>query len=211
MTTQQIIDLSRLKLLETGSDLITDTTILLYANLAYKDIIKKAFPNNSISEGTVTFTSGVGSLPANFGTLYTDAYDTQGNIFPEVSISDFIRRLGNSENAVCIEGGNIKVSPADTASLTIKYYPTYETLAISVNPTIDEYLHEPIIYGVLYRAFEDLQDPELSKYYKNEYKSMLEDALSSLSNYEEDAQRGGTMFNGIQIISDGTANNPNHW
>lgn len=211
MTTQQIIDLARLKLLESEDGIITDDTILIYANLTYRDIIKKAFPNNSISQATVSFSNGVGSLPADFGTLYTDAYDTQRNIFPEVSISDFIRKQANSENAICVEGGEFKVSPVDTSSLIIKYYPTYETLAVGTDPTIDEYLHEPIVYGVLYRAFEDLQDPELSKYYKNEYKAMLDDYISSLSNYEEDAQRGGVMFNGISIINSPRFNDPNHF
>jgi hypothetical protein len=211
MTTNQILDLARLKLLEEGTEIISDATLLIYANLAFKDVIKKAFPNSSIESTTIAFTSGSGSLPSDFGTLYTDAYDSNNNIFPEVSISDFVRRLASSENAVVVENGAIKVSPASTTSLTVKYYPTYTVLTAGSTPGIDEYLHEPIVYGILARAFEDLQDTELSQYHSAKFESLLEKKLNTLSNYEEDAQRGGVMFNGINIIGGGVNNDPNHW
>lgn len=211
MTTAEILSLARAKLLEAGTEILTDATLLIYANLAHKDVIKKAFPNSAITTATVTFTSGSGTLPSSFGTLYTDAYDSNYNIFPEVSPSDFIRKLASSENAVVIEGGVIKVSPATTSSLTVKYYPTYTTLSAVINPTIDEYLHEPIVYGILWRAFEDLQDWELSTFHKANFKTMLDEKLNNLSNYEEEAQRGGAMFNGISILGNGVANDPNHW
>jgi hypothetical protein len=211
MTTAQITQLVRLKLLESGTDIISDATLLIYANLAHKDVIKKAFPNSSVTTATVTFTAGVGTLPATFGTLYTDAIDSNDNIFPEVSIADFVRKEAGGENCVTIEGGTIKASPTTTASLVIKYYPTYETLTASVNPTIDEYLHEPIIYGTLARAYEDLQDPELSQFYSNKFDTMLDKKLSVLSNYEENAERGGQMFNGINILGNGTSQDPDKW
>jgi len=211
MTTTQITQLVRLKLLESGTDIISDATILIYANLAHKDVIKKAFPNSSITTSTVTFTAGVGTLPATFGTLYTDAIDSNDNIFPEVSIADFVRKEAGGENCVTIESATIKASPTTTASLVIKYYPTYSTLTASVNPTIDEYLHEPIIYGTLARAYEDLQDPELSQFYSNKFDSMLDKKLSVLSNYEENAERGGQMFNGINILGNGTSQDPDKW
>jgi hypothetical protein len=131
------------------------------------------------------------------------------NVFPEVSIADFLRQ--NGANAVTIEGGEIKVSPDSTASLNIKYYPTYATLTTSVNPTIDDYLHEPIVYGILARAFEDLQDPESSQLYANKFTAMLNERIESLSNYEEDAQKGNVMFNGINIIGGGHNSDPNRW
>lgn len=211
MTTNEITALSRKKLLEEGTELIADDTVLTYANLAYKDVIKKAFPKNSILEATIAFTSGSGSLPSLYGTLYTDAHDSDGNPFPEVSIADFIRYNDLSINAITIEGGIMKVSPDSTSSLDVKYYPTYPKLTTAVNPTIDEYLHEPIVYGILYRAFEDLQDPELAQFYKNIYVDMLTDKIDTLSNYEEDSQRGGQMFNGINIVGGGSDNDPNRW
>lgn len=211
MTTAQITSLVRLKLLESGTDIISDATLLIYANLAHKDVIKKAFPNSAVTTATVTFTAGVGTLPATFGTLYTDAVDSNDNIFPEVSIADFVRKLASGENCVTIESATIKASPTTTASLIIKYYPTYSALTASVDPTIDEYLHEPIVYGTLARAYEDLQDPELSQFYSNKFDTMLDKKLSVLSNYEENAERGGQMFNGINILGNGTSQDPDKW
>lgn len=201
MTTTEITSLARAKLLEQGTELLSDSTIMLYANLAYKDVIKQAFPNNSINTSIITFTEGVGALPSDFGTLYTDAVDENLNVYPEVSIADFVRL--DSQNGVVIEDGTIKVSPDTVTSLTIKYYPTYETLTAVNSPTIDEFLHEPIVYGILARAFEDLQDPELATFYSNKFTLMLKEKLSNLSNYEEDAQKGGVMFNGINILGGG--------
>jgi hypothetical protein len=198
MTTTEILDLARLKLLEEGTDLVTDATLLIYANMSFKDVIKRAFPKNSIKSATITFTAGASTVPADFGTLYTDPVDVNGNFYPEVAIANFLRL--NDEYGVTIENGEIKVSPATTTSVDIKYYPTYATLTSNVNPTIDEYLHEPIVYGTLARAFEDLQDPEMSQFYANKYETMMKSRLDNLSNYEEDAQKGNTMFNGISII-----------
>jgi len=200
MTTNTIISISRKKILEETNDLVSDETLLIYANLAYKSVIKKSFVNGEIQTATITFTGGVGTLPADFGTLYTDAYDVSKNIYPEVSISDFIRQDG--QQAITIEGGALKVSPTSVTSLIIKYYPVYAELTTVVNPTIDEYLHEPIVYGIIYRAYEDLQDPELSVYYKTKFDEMLAEKLADISNYEEDAQRGNVMFNGINVIGD---------
>lgn len=211
MTTQEIINLARAKLLESGTEILTDATLLIYANLAHKDVIKKAFPNSSITSSTVTFTSGSGTLPATFGTMYGDPYDSSNNIYPVVSIADFVRMSASAENATTIESGTIKVSPTSTTSLTIKYYPTYSTLTLVVNPTIDEYLHEPIVYGILARAFEDLQDFELAQFHANKFTQMLEDKINTLSAYEEDPIRGGQMFNGINIIGGGTNNDPDRW
>lgn len=197
MTTNEILSLVRTKALEAGSEVVSEPTLLIYVNLAHRDVIKRAFPNNSVETATITFTNGVGTLPTNFGTLYTDAYDSDGNIFNEVSISDFIRL--NGEPAIVIENDTIKVSPDTKSSLNIKYYPDYAALTNIQNPTIDEYLHEPIVYGALSRVIEDLQDPELSQFYLNKYEKMLTDRLSHISNYEETGQ-SNVMFNQIRIL-----------
>lgn len=211
MNTTTILSLARAKLLEEGTEILADATLLTYANLAYKDVIKRAFPNSAISSATVAFVSGVGSEPSDFGTLYSDAIDTNGNIFPEVSIADFVRMSETGERAITVEGGQLKVTPDTTTSLNIKYYPNFETLTAAVNPTIDEYLHEPIVYGTISRAFEDLQDPELSQFYENKFDTMLEKKINVLNNYELEAQRGGTMFNGISIVGNGNNSNPDKW
>jgi len=209
MTTQQILSLARKKLLELQDEIVEDSTLLIYANLTHEDVVKRSFPNNAIVSDTVTFVDGVGDLPVNFGTLYSDALDANGNVFPEVSIADFGRL--NSGNGITVSGGQLKASPISTTSLTINYYPTYPTLTADIDPQIDSYLHEPIVYGIIARAFEDLQDPELSLFYENKYEKMLTEKLSKLSAYEENAQHGGTMFNPISIINNNGYSNPDSW
>ena len=209
MTTPEILQLARLKLLEVQDDIVADDTLLIYANLAFGDVIKRSFPNSSITSQVLNFVDGEVDVPLDFGTLYTDAVDGFGNIYPEVSISGFARQNGG--RAITVSGGKIKTSPSTTASLTVSYYPTYPALSLSQNPTINDYLHEPIVYGILERAFEDLQDPELSLFYKNKYEKMLTDKLSNLSVYEENAQYGGVMFNPLTIISPNNNSSPNTW
>lgn len=197
LTTTQIISLSRAKLLEATTEIISDTTILIYANLSYQDLIKRVFTNNKILSATITFTNGIGSLPSLFGTLYGSAqHDSE--VFEEVSIEDFDNKTLDS--MITIEGGEFKVYPSTIASLDIKYYPTFAALTTSVNPSIDDYFHEAIVYGILERAFEDLQDQELSSYYKSKYENMIAQKASIQSNYEEANQRGSTMFTWTKIV-----------
>jgi hypothetical protein len=198
MTTQQIIRLARRKLLETTTDVLPDDVLLIYANESYKDVYKRSFSNNDITSATVAMVNGVGSLPANFGTMYGDAQDTTGQFYAEQTIADFDRE--ELERAVTIEAGQLKVRPSTLPSLTIRFWPKPSELTNSVNPTIDEYLHESIIYGILWRAHEDMQDEELVTYYKGRFNQDLTERLNVLSNYQEDNQRGGTMFNYQSLV-----------
>lgn len=198
MTTSQILAAVRAKILESTEEIITDDTLLLYANFAYQDIIKRIFPNNQIKTAPVTFVSGQGTLPTDFGTLYGDAYDGNNTFYPEASIDDFNKQI--AVQLVTIEGGKIKVLPNTITTLYIKYYPTYTALTETVDPTIDSYFHEPIIYGTLARVFEDLQDESLSDRYNVRYENLLNQKIAIQSNYEEGNQRSSEMFNGIEII-----------
>lgn len=201
MTTAQILALARKKILEESDEIVDDATLLIYGNLSQDDIAKKAFPNSSILSATVNFTNGTSTnLPANFGTLYGDARENAYNIFPEMSPQDFTR---DGAQGVTVEGGVLKVYPATTAQLEIKYYPTFTSITAEVDPSIDTYLHEPIVYGIVYRALEDLQEEARAKYYENKYNEMINEKLAVLSNYEEGNSRGGQMFNGISIIDNG--------
>lgn len=198
MTTNEILATVRRKLLEATTEIVEDETLLLYANQAYLDIRKRVFPNSDIKSATIAFTLGVGTLPTDFGTMYGDAVDVGKNRFPEVAIADFI--TDPLERMVTIEAGSIKVYPEATTSLTIRYYPVGVTLTTSQNPTIDSYFHEPIVYGTLMRALEDLQEDELAKENEAKYEGMLERRTGVLSNYEEGNQRGGQMFIPQQLI-----------
>jgi hypothetical protein len=198
LTTTQILQLARIKLLESTSEIISDETILIYANQANMDLTKRIFTNDKILSSTVNFTNGGGALPATFGTLYGSAQDSAGNVFEEVSIEDFDNKT--LDRMITIEGGAFKIYPTTTASVAIKYYPTFQTLTSGSTPTLNEYFHECIIYGILERAFEDLQDQELSSYYKTKYETEIMKKMSNQSNYEEGNQRGGQMFSYTRLI-----------
>lgn len=199
LTTNQILSLARAKLLEQTEEIITDATLLIYANLTYQDLIKRTFTSNKILSSTVAFTLGEGALPATFGTMYGSAQDAYGNIFEEVSIEDFDNKV--LERMITVEGGEFKVYPVETASLNIKYYPKWADLSLSQNPEIDEYFQELIVYGILTRAFEDLQDEQLAINYSNKYETEFQKKSSAQSNYEEGNQRGGQMFTYQRLIN----------
>lgn len=212
LTTSQIIALSRAKLLEQTDEIISDDTLLIYANLANQDVSKRVFTNDKILSSTITFTNGTGTLPALFGTLYGSAQDSGGSIFEEVSIEDFDNKT--LAQMVTVEGGNIKAYPTTTGSLSIKYYPKFDALTITptTTPNVNEYFHELIVYGILQRAFEDLQDEELATIYANKYEKELLKKISTQSNYEENNVRGGQMFNYVPLISgSGNGGGANFW
>lgn len=212
MTSAQITAAIRSKILESGTEILSDAIVLLYANLTYQDICKRIFPNDHILTATVTFTAGVGTLPATFGTLYGDAVDSASdyNYFPELSIDDFNKQT--LSQGVTIEGSTIKALPTTTTSLKVKYYPTFPDLTASVNPTINTYFHECIIWGTLSRAYEDMQDLENSVFYGNKYEQELEKKIAMLSNFEEGNQRSGQMFRHQDLIGDMFSGaDPNHF
>lgn len=198
LTTIQILSLARTKLLEQTTEIISDENILIYANLTYQDLIKRIFTNDKVTSATLTFTNGSVATPSLFGTLYGSAQDSAGNQFEEVSIEDFDNKV--LERMITVEGGNIKVYPTTTASLSVKYYPTFAALSAGNNPSINEYFHECIVYGILERAFEDLQDESLSGYYKQKYEGEVMKRTAVQSNYEEGNQRGGQMFSYQQFF-----------
>lgn len=200
MTTQSIINSVRRKILEDGEEIISAETMLEYINLAYQDVYKRIYPNSDITSATVTCTAGVCTLPSDFGTLYGDGYDTSNNNFEEVSIADFTRK--EFDRAMTVENGTLKVYPTSTPTLAIKYYPKPATLSAIVDPTIDDFFQEAIVYGATYRCQEDLQDEQLATYYRGLFKQELQDRLDAQSAYEELNQRGSVMFQEQRLVSD---------
>lgn len=209
LTVIQIFSLARAKLLEATTEILSDDTLLIYANLAQLDLIKRTFTNDKIQSATVTFTNGVGSLPSDFGTLYGSGQDSSNNTFEEVSIEDFDNKITN--NMITVEGGTLKAYPTTTTSLAIKYYPKTTTLTTGSTPSVNEYFHECIVYGILARAFEDLQDESLSAYYAGKYEAMVNQKISAQSNYEEGNQRGGQMFTGVDLLGGYGGGGANYW
>lgn len=198
MTTNEITSTARRKVLEETNDIVTDTVLLLYANEAYKDVWKKAVSANEVTTTPIACANGVCTLPADFGRFYTTATDQFNRVFTEYSIADFNRN--EFDNGMAVEGGVLKVSQNDVTTLVIKYYPQPETLTALVNPSIDPYFHEPIVYGIMWRVYEDLQDEELSTFFFNKFNSELDRKMQTQSNYEEANQRGGQMFTHQRLI-----------
>lgn len=186
--------------MEQTSDLVTDENLYININLAYDDLKIGSFTNDQIKSATVALTAGVGTLPTDFGTLYGVAYasSTDKSPFEELSIADFDREI--ERQCMTIEGGVLKVKPDSTAQVLIKYYPTYAALTFVQNPEINNYLHELIIYGAMYRIYEDLQDASMRAYYEGVYEQKFAKKTGALQNYQEDNADGGALFNGIRII-----------
>lgn len=199
MTTNEILAAARRKVLETTDEIISDTTALLYANQAYIEVYKQVVTGNKVASETVACSAGVCTLPTTYGRMYTNALDQNNREFTEVSIADFI-----DEDSIgyyyTIENGTIKVSEDDVTTLTVRFYAKPATLTTLVDPSIDEYFHEVIVYGVVWRMHEDLQDEELSSYYQNKFADELKRRMSNQSNYEESNQRGGQMFVDQRLI-----------
>lgn len=201
LTTAQVLSLSRKKLLETGAEILSDADLTLYANLAQDDVQRRVFPNAAIKTATVTFVAGTATnTPTDFGTLYADGLDANTNVFPEFGLGDFARL--NSRNGITVDAGVLKVSPTTTTSLTVRYYPAVLTLSGAQNPTVNGFLTELLVYGTVYRAFEDLQDLDMAAYYEGKYETKMLQKGKIISNFEENGQRGGTLFNGIPIVGD---------
>lgn len=199
LTSLQIIALARKKILEESTDIVTDSDLYIYLNQTYDDLKFRTFTNDQIKSATVTLTSGVGSLPADFGTLYGPGYKDATNKTPyeEKSIADFYR--DQSIEGMTVEQNELKVSPDTLAEILIKYYPSYQALTSSQNPEIHDYLQECLIYGTVYRAFEDLQNPAMSQYYRGIYDEEFAKRTSGISNYEEDNYKG-VLFNYTRLI-----------
>ena len=200
LTSTQIASAIRRKLLEQSPDIVTDDVLYMNMNLAYLDLKLKTFTNDQIESATVALVNGVGALPTNFGTLYGSSYAnlTDTTPYQEKSIADF--DSAPYDYGVTVEGGQLKVSPSSTTSIRIKYWKNTSLLTTVQDPTINEAFHELIIYGGLYRIHQDLQNESLAQFYRELYKEEFADRQSAISNYQEDNNRGGQMFNGRSIL-----------
>lgn len=198
MTTNEITQTARRKVLETTDEIVSNEAVLLYANQAYIEVYKKVFTSNKVITASVACTNGVCVLPTRYGRSYAKAIDVNGNEYEEFSIADYHQQTNNL--GYTVDTGVILVSDTNLTSLTVRYYEQPETLTALVDPSIDPYFHESIVYGTIWRLHEDLQDEELSTYYKGIFEEDLKARIASQSTYEEANQRGGEMFGYQQLI-----------
>jgi len=199
MTTNEIIAAARRKVLEEDEAIISDVTALLYANQAYIEVYKRVFTNNKIESEAVACSNGVCTLPATYGRMYSRAKDQDNNEYEEVSVADFNREDNYGLNYT-IEAGELKVNSDSVTLLTVWFYSEPDALAVGNTPTIDAYFHEVIVYGVIWRMQEDLQDEELANYYQTKFEEELVRRMGSQSTYEESNQRGGELFSHQSLI-----------
>ena len=200
LTTNTILSAVRRKILEETTDLVSDSTVLMNANLAYDDLKIRSFTPDQINQATIALTLGLGTLPADFGTGYGPGYKdlTDRTPYNEKSIAD-LDRNPLLEGYAIIEG-EIQVMPTTTTQLVVRYYPKYDALATDQDPQINEYLHELIIYGAIWRIYEDLQNEAMSQYFLEKYTELLKEKKGALSNYQRDNQDGNQLLNGIKMF-----------
>ena len=199
MTTSEIIAAARRKALEEDEAIISDVTALLYANQAYIEVYKRVFTNSKIESEVVACSNGVCTLPVTYGRMYSRAKDQDNNEYEEVSIADFNREDNYGLNYT-IEEGELKVNSTSATSLTVWFYAEPDALTSGNTPSIDAYFHEVIVYGIVWRMQEDLQDEELSNYYQAKFEEELVRRMGSQSTYEESNQRGGELFSNQRFI-----------
>lgn len=197
-STTTLISLARKKMLEESTEVLEDATLVTYAQFTYADIVMAMRDQAKIKTAVVAFSSGVGPFPSDFGALYGNAYANSSSIFPEVSIADFTREL--LEQSIVVDGGQFKIYPSTTATVNIKYYPSFADITQSVDPSIDSFFQELIIYGIMMRAYEDLQDEAMSAYYEQKFKTKLADKTAMFNDFKSNSQEGGQMFTNQRLI-----------
>jgi hypothetical protein len=202
LTTTQIQDAIRRKILEESTDIVTDATILLNINFTYDDLKFRTFTNDQLDQATITLANGVGTLPATFGTAYGVGFasTTDKTPYNERSLPDFDRSVDEYAFTIDKRNNQILVTPTSTPELILRFWPTYAALTTSQNPELNEYLHELLIYGAMARIHEDLQNEQLSDYYEQKYEEKLAKKISALSNYDEENMGGNEFFSYQKLI-----------
>lgn len=201
LTPLQIILLARKKLLEDSTAIFDDESLLQYANLSKDEIAKRLFSNDLLVAGSIAFASGVAAVPDDFESHYMSKDSQQpgeGNTYNFVDLEDFRNKA--HDRMLCRIGSSLYVYPSTVSLLYTDYYKKLDDMTSGGTCPLDSSLQELLVYGILYRAFEDLQDFDLSKYYRDKFELEFGVKGQTISFSEEQPQEGGSMFNGIKII-----------
>lgn len=204
LTTQNIIQFSRDKLLEVGDAVVNTEKLLVYANLTQDDLAKDLYTDDMTVPTTLVFTGGYATIPTDWEShrlSKNSQVPGQGDIFEWVNLEDF--RAGKYSRMIAKINGQIAVYPTNTSILYTDYFKKLPNMAITPiyqGPSVDASLQELMIDGVLYRAFEDLQEFDLAKEYRGKYEAEKKIKTKRISFAEENPQKSGEMFNGIDII-----------
>lgn len=217
MRTVDIIKLARKKLLENTQEIFSDDDLLLYANLTKDELAKRYLGNRGIKKATLTFVSGEVTRPTDWNGAYfiNDTGAKGGNEYKMVNIGDFY--ADKYAYMVTEEDGKL-INNTGATSLTFWYFKKLSDLASGETPIdppteLDDFLHELIIYGIVWRGFEDAQDFELSKYFKDKFEAEYTIRTSHLSELEEAPMESGEMFEPLPDLNftGYGASDPNKW
>lgn len=198
LTTNQIIKQARTKLLELTDEVITSTAILEFLNLTHLEVQIKVLNDDQLEEAALTFSGGLADVPEDFLALYGKPVDQTGHPVRVLKRQDFLR-AGNSEKIMTKKGNQFQVK-GDVTSATMIYYRAYPALGLGETPQTHALLHGSYVYGIVYRALEDLQDKETAVVYKADFESSLEEKAGLISQLQENAIEAD-MFNFISIIT----------
>lgn len=217
MRTVDILKLSRKKLLENTQEIFSDDDLILYGNLTKDELAKRYLGNRGIKKATLSFSGGEVTRPTdwNGGYFANSTGQKGGTEYKFVNITDFY--ADKYPNMIVEEDGKLKTN-TNASQLTVWYYKKLSDLAITptqVDPPseLDDFLHELIIYGIVWRGFEDAQDFELSKYFKDKFEAEYTIRTSHLSELEEAPMESGEMFEPLPDLnfSGYGASDPNKW
>jgi len=185
MITSKIISNIRKRLLELSAGVYSDDDLLVFANQSKDEIQAEIQEKSRLKETTLTFANGEANIPDDFyshsrswlGDRWNEYKWVSPEIFDELRLPQMICRIGNK----------IKIYPADTASLTTRYYIKTDDLTNAEpakEPNLHSYLHEAIIFGAISRALEVSKDYSESAIYEAKFRDRLERAKIVIVNLE---------------------------
>jgi len=199
MTSREIIQAIRKKILEHNVGIFTDSDIIRVLNNILLEISSNLNLQSRIKKTTLTFTDGKADLPADYLSFY---YATDGA--KEFSLRPIENFLEGDENyCLTILENKILVKPDTTTSLDLYYYrkPTEITSEkLNEEPDIDPLFHEVLILGAVYRCFEDMQENELANVYQQKYILLKDERTKLLRKREESGQEGKSLFEYTKLI-----------
>lgn len=218
MRTVDIIKLARKKLLESTTEIFSDDDLVLYANITKDELAKRYLGNRLIKKTTLSFSGGEVTRPTDWNGHYfcNDTGAKNGNRYDMVNISDYY--ADKYPYMIVEEDGKIK-NNTGANTLYEWYYKKLSDMAVGGTPVdppaeLDDLLHELIIYGIVWRGFEDAQDFELSKYFKDKFEAEYEIRTSKLSELEEAPMKSTELFEPLPDLNMGSyggSNDPNRW
>lgn len=200
-----MILMARNKILEKTEVIFSDAQLLLFANQSKDDIALKAPNQDHLTMTTLGFVAGLATKPTDFQTHYLTKDSSTpgvGNEYFWMNIKDFQKGVATTGLTRLISqmGSNLQIFPVENKTLYTWYYKKLPDMALADVCPLQQGFQEACMYGIVYRAFEDLQDFELGKYFETIYKTKIIEKGRDISLSDENSRNNGALFNGIQII-----------